>query len=191
MQDVAFEAPGEGTWLLDATHFQRPMCRFAFEPFRAGMIRGFTEGNARYGLLLDHLEPAAVNGFVYMREAIFGADGSATPDQMQERMMTSARAFEQRLWRDDLLRWDEVDRPAAVAEHRRIQDVDPAALDDDGLAAHLARCRGHVEAMHYLHHKYTATSMIVTGDFLGAAQQWTGAPAGELMELVRGKEERR
>lgn len=186
MRDVTFEAPGAGSWTLDATHFQRPMSRFAFESFRAGMVRGFAEGTARYGLLLDHMEPAAVNGFVYMREAVFGADGSATPDQFEQRLLTAARAFDERRWRDDLRRWDEEDRPAAVAEHRRIQAVDPSALGDEELAGHLGRCRAHVEASHYLHHKYTAASTIVTGDFLAPAMQWTGLPPGELMELVRG-----
>lgn len=189
MHDVVFEAPGEGSWELESTHFQRPISRFASAAFQSGFPRGFSEGTARYGMLIDHMQPAVVNGFLYTRLAMFGDDrpgGTATPDEMQARIMASATAFEQKRWREDLARWDEVDRPAAIAEHRALQAVDPAALSDDGLGGHLARCERHLERMVYLHHKYTATAVVTVGDFLAGAQEWTGASAGELMEILRG-----
>lgn len=189
MQDVVFEAPGEGSWELEATHFQRPISRFASAAFRSGFPRGFSEGTARYGMLIDCLRPAVVNGFLYTRLAMFGDDrpgGTATPDEMQTRIMTSATAFEQKRWRADLAEWDEVDRPAAIVEHQALQAVDPAALSDEELAEHLARCERHLEKMVYLHHKYTVTSTVTVGDFLAGAQEWTGASAGELMEVLRG-----
>jgi rifampicin phosphotransferase len=189
MQDVVFEAPGAGSWELETTHFQRPISRFASAAFRSGFPRGFAEGTARYGMLIDHIEPAFVNGFLYGQPAMFGDDrpgGKATPDEMQARISTSAAAFEQKRWRTDLALWDEVDRPAAVAEHQALQTVDPTALSDQELAAHVARCADHVEKMTYLHHKYTATAIVTVGDFLAGAQQWTGASVGELMEILRG-----
>ena len=189
MQDVVFEVPGAGSWELESTHFQRPISRFASAAFRSGFPRGFSEGTARYGMLIDHLQPAVVNGFLYTRLAMFGDDrpgGTATREEMQARIMTSAAAFEEKRWREDLAEWDEVDRPAAIAEHRALQAVDPTALSDEELAAHLARCADHVEEMIYLHHKYTATAVVTVGDFLAGAQEWTGASAGELMEILRG-----
>jgi pyruvate,water dikinase len=188
MHDVVYEAPGEGSWELESTHFQRPISRFAANAFRSGFPRGFAEGTARYGMLVDHMEPAVVNGFIYTKLAMFGDDrpGGATPDELQARIMTSVRAFAEKQWRQDLAHWDEIDRPAAINGHLDLQDVDPAALSDEELAAHLIRCFEHVESMHYLHHKYTASATIALGDFLAAAQQWTGAGAGELMELLRG-----
>lgn len=189
MDDSEFEVPGKGPWELETTHFPRPITRFAAAAFMAGFRRGFAEGTARYGLLLDHIEPAIVKGFIYNQPAMFGAEGPgepATQDQMQARIATSASAFEEKRWRADLDQWDKVDRPAAIAQHRAIQDVDPAALSDEELAVHLGRCRDHFEAMVYLHHKYTATAIVPLGDFLAAAQEWTGASVGELMELLRG-----
>lgn len=189
MHDVTYEAPGEGSWELESTHFQRPISRFSSAAFRSGFPRGFAEGTARYGLLVDHIEPALVNGFCYTKPAMFGTDrpgGVATPDEMQTRMAAAAVAFEQKRWREDLDQWDRVDRPAAVAEHLVIQAVDPASLSDEELTAHLTRCGDHVESMMYLHHKYTATAIVTVGDFLAGAQEWTGAPVGELLELLRG-----
>jgi pyruvate,water dikinase len=189
MQDIVFEAPGAGSWELESTHFQRPISRFVSAAFLSGFPRGFSEGTARYGMLIDHIEPAIVNGFLYTRLALFGEDGPggrAEPAAMQARIMTSAAAFAQKRWRADLTEWDDVDRPAAVSEHQALQVVDPTVLPDEELAAHLTRCADHVEKMTYLHHKYTATAVMAVGDFLAGAQEWTGASAGELMEMLRG-----
>jgi pyruvate,water dikinase len=155
----------------------------------AGFHRGFAEGTARYGLLLDHIEGRLVNGFSYNQPAMYGADlpdGPARDAAMQARLATSIRAFEDKRWRQDLDLWDRVDKPAAIAQHRAIQDLDPTALSDEELAEHLDRCRDHVEAMMYLHHKYTATVIVSVGDFLAVAQEWTGATVGELLQLLRG-----
>ncbi|MGH3982540.1 MAG: PEP-utilizing enzyme [Pseudonocardiaceae bacterium] len=187
--DPVFDAPGNGTWELETTHFQRPITRFAAAAFMAGFHCGFAEGTARYGLLFDHIKAAMVNGFVYNQPAMFGADGpngAATEAEMQARIATSARAFTERLWRKDLDEWDRVDKPAAIAKHHAIQDVNPTALSDEELAGHLGRCHDHLEAMMFLHHKYTATTIVSVGDFLAGAQEWTGATVGELLELLRG-----
>jgi len=41
------------------------MTRFLQEAFRDGFIKGFQTGSVCYGLLLDHIELAFVNGFFY------------------------------------------------------------------------------------------------------------------------------
>lgn len=187
--DPVFDAPGEGSWELESTHQQRPIARFAAGALTAGFPRAVAEGTARYGLQLDYLRPAIVNGFVYSQPAMFGVDGPlgpATEAERQARIAASVRAFEEKLWRQDLNQWDSVDKPAAIAKHRTIQDVDPTELSDEELVAHLGGCRDHLEAMMYLHHKYTVTATVPIGDFLAGAQEWTGAAAGELLELLRG-----
>jgi pyruvate,water dikinase len=150
------------------------------------MPRGFAEGLARYGLLLGRYDVAVIGGFMYAQRLPFGFGGTATPEQMQARIATSARAFTERFWREDLARWDEVVKPDAVAAHLAVQAVDPTELSDDELAAHVERCRDHVEAMFELHHRYSAPSLMATGDFLAGGLEWTGATAGTLMGLLRG-----
>jgi phosphohistidine swiveling domain-containing protein len=200
MEAITWEPPGKGPWELEATHYSRPVTRFAQAPFCAGFIRGFSESTARYGVLLDHLEPGLANGFMYTQPAAFGAPkGAMGPPpkpvlwlltrlhpKMRARIRTSARAFAQRQWRTDLATWDEIDRPAAIERHRAIQAVDVAALSDADLGAHIERCRDHVGDMHCLHHKYTMTSTIVAGDLLVGALDWTGATPGEVLGLLRG-----
>jgi pyruvate,water dikinase len=197
---ITWEPPGKGPWELETTHFARPMTRFVQPAFCEGFVRGFSESTARYGALLDHLEPGLVNGFMYTQPAAFGAPKGAmgpppTPvlwlltrlhPKMRARIATSARAFADRQWRLDLGTWDEIDKPAAIDRHRAIQAVDVATLSDADLAGHIEHCHRHIADMVYLHHKYTITSTVVTGDLLAAAVRWTGATPGEVLALLRG-----
>jgi pyruvate,water dikinase len=164
------------------------------------MARGFAEGTARFGLLLDRIQPACVNGFVYTQPVPFGAPkGAMGPPpkpvlwlltrlhpKLRARVAASARAFEIKQWRLDLKQWDEVDKPAAIAKHRAVQAVDPTSLSDEELVAHVERCAQHFEDSSYLHHKYTATSMIVTGDLLAGFMEWTGGSGAEVLAALQG-----
>jgi rifampicin phosphotransferase len=195
-----WEAPGKGPWELEATHFSRPVTRFAQQPYLTGFPAGFSESTARYGVLLDHLEPGVANDFLYMQPAAYGAPkGAMGPPpkpvlwlltrlhpKMRARIRTSAEAFANRQWRADLTMWDDQDRPEAVRQHRAIQAVDVGSLSDDELAAHIRRCHEHLTSMHHLHHKYTITSTVVTGDLVSGATEWTTASPGEILALLQG-----
>jgi rifampicin phosphotransferase len=199
--ELDFEPPGKGPWELESTHFSRPVTSFAQAAFAEGFVRGFTEGTARYGLLLDHFEPGYARAFLYVQPVAFGApEGAMGPPPrpvlqlltrlhpaMRKRIARSAEAIESKLWRRDLTRWDEVDKPAAVAEHRVVQDVDVAALSDEDLGQHLVMCARHMTASIYLHHKYTVPAALPVGDFLAGATAWTGLTSGELLGLLRGR----
>ncbi|HWJ68029.1 MAG TPA: PEP-utilizing enzyme [Nocardioides sp.] len=198
-----FEPPGKGPWGLETTHGCRPMTRMAQRTFHGGFVRGFTEGTARYGVLLDHLEPAFVHSFLYSQPVAVGAPAGAmgpppkpvlqlvsrVHPAMRRRHRAAAAAFETKLWRRDLEEWDRVDKPAAVAAHRAIQAVDVAALSDEELADHVERCAEHSDDSTYLHHKYTMAACVPVGDFLAGATAWTGAGIGELMGLLCGRSE--
>lgn len=196
-----FEAPGKGPWELEVTHGSRPMTRFTQAGFLGGFTRGFAEGTARYGVLLDHMEPAFVQSFLYTQPVAVGAPpGAMGPPPkpvlqlvsrihpvMRKRHQAAAAAIAGKLWRRDLEEWDQVDKPAAVKAHLAIQAVDVEALTDAELADHLDRCARHADESAYLHHKYTMTACLPVGDFLAGAIAWTGAEVGELMGLLRGR----
>jgi pyruvate,water dikinase len=196
-----FEPPGKGPWELESTHFSRPVTAFAQARFADGFVRGFTEGTSRFGLLLDHLEPGFSRAFMYTQPVAFGAPpGAMGPPPkpvlqlltrlhpaMRKRIRRSAEAIESKLWREDLKRWDEVDKPAAIVEHRAIQAVDVEGLSDEALGQHLVVCAEHVADSVYLHHKYTIPASLPVGDFLAGATAWTGRTSGELLGLLRGR----
>jgi pyruvate,water dikinase len=183
---VTFAPPGPGSWTLEKTHFQRPLARFGAAALLEGLSAGMAESTARYGLLIEGFGQTLVNGFVYEQVVPFGADGTTPPEEVQERVRRSERAFAERWWRADLDRWDRVDKPAAVAAHRGIQAVDPAGLSDEELAAHLRRCLAHLREMAALHQRYAVGAVAPVGEFLACAQEWTGASPGELTALLRG-----
>src|SRR5215210_2544059 len=155
--ELAFEPPGKGPWELESTHFSRPVTAFAQGAFAEGFVRGFAEGTARYGLLLDHFEPGHARAFLYVQPVAFGApEGAMGPPPkpvlqlltrlhpaMRKRIARSAEAIESKLWREDLRRWDEVDKPAAIAKHRVIQAVDVQQLSDEGRRQHLSTPQVH------------------------------------------------
>jgi phosphohistidine swiveling domain-containing protein len=200
MDEITWEPPGKGPWEVEATHYSRPLSRFTQDAFRHGFVKGFSEGTANYGLLLDHMEPAVVNDFLYQQPVAVGAPkGAMGPPPapvlwllsrlhpaLRARTKANVRAVRGKRWRQEIRTWDDVDRPSIVARHREIQAVDVEALSEGELAAHVIRCRDHVEDAVYMHHKYTITSTFVTGDFLAGAAAWTGVPAGELLTLLRG-----
>jgi pyruvate,water dikinase len=196
-----FEAPGKGPWELETTHASRPMTALVQDGFMVGFPKGFGEGTARYGVLLSHLAPGFSQSFFYNQPVPVGApEGAMGPPpkavlqlvsrlhpEMRRRHKAAARAMRDKLWREDLTTWDEVDKPAAIAAHRAIQSVDVAALSDADLADHVERCAQHVIDNVYLHHKYTIPACLPVGDFLAGAIEWTGASIGELMVLLRGR----
>lgn len=72
-----FEPPRPGAWEIDLTHFPRAATRFVSEVFVEQFIRGFAEGTKLYGLLLDRMDYAEVNGFLYSAPRPVGAPADA------------------------------------------------------------------------------------------------------------------
>jgi pyruvate,water dikinase len=200
MTDLAFAPPGPGAWELDASHLSRPATRFLAEVYPEPMARGFAEGAARYGLLLERLEMRFVNGFPYTAARPVGAPPHAVgpPPKLvfqlltrlhpaiRKRVRTSREVFERRAWREDLVAWDQTLKPAAIRCNLELTAVDPRRLDDDALLAHLGDCREQLAAMLYQHHRLSVPSLLPVGDFVAQAQAWTGQPAERLLGLLRG-----
>jgi rifampicin phosphotransferase len=106
--------------------------------------------------------------------------------EIRERLATSARVFERKLWREDLERWDREVKPAATRAHLELLAVDPHSLDAGELLAYLDRCRDNQIQGAYLHHLFNVPALLPIGDFLVHAREWTGRPADELLGLLRG-----
>jgi rifampicin phosphotransferase len=178
--DLRFDPPGPGSWKLDAVHFPRPVTRYWAETHPEPFRRGFGEFTRFYGMLLDTLDTAYLNGFSYTMLL------PAAPEDVPARIQRAQEVFEGRLWREQLREWDELVKPASIAAHREIQRVDPDTLSDEELAAYLTNCHEHHAAMITQHMRFTAASMIPTGDFLAHAGAWSGLPPSDLLGLLRG-----
>jgi phosphohistidine swiveling domain-containing protein len=179
-ESLRFDPPGPGSWELDPVHFPRPATRYWMEMHPEPFRRGTHEFAVSYGLLIDALEMAYVNGFAYK---------AVTPAAMEEvprRLQRAEEVFRSKFWREQLRDWNETFKPASIRAHRDLQAVDPDRLSDSDLAAHLKRCRDHHGEMIYQHMRHTAAAIMPTGDFLAHVGDWTGASPAELLGLMRG-----
>ena len=177
------EAPGPGPWTQDGVHFPRPMTRYFQDMHPAAFKAGTNEFARFYGMLIDGLQIAYVQGFGY-NQLVPAPEG-----EVPERFQRAEQVYAQKLWREQLREWDEQRKPAAIAAHRAIQAIDPDALSDAELTAHLRRCRDHHAAMITQHMRFTAGAVLPTGDFLAHVGDWTGLPHSELLGLMRGAAE--
>jgi len=178
-----FEPPGPGSWEQDPVHLPRPMTRYFQETHPAPFKQGTSDFARFYGLLIDGLQIAYVNGFGYNQVR-------PAPDaEIPQRFARAGQVFAQKLWREQLHDWDTNCKPAAIAKHRELQGVDPDALSDAELAAYLKRCRDHHSSMIAQHMRFTAGAVLPTSDFLAHVGDWTGLPPSELLGLMRGSAE--
>jgi rifampicin phosphotransferase len=201
VEELEFKAPDAGVWEQDGTHAPRPATRFMQEAFPEGFVKGFQMGTSRYGLLLDHLEPAFVNGFCYYKAIIVGAPknakGGPPPKpifklismlhpETRRRLARAATVLEEKPWREHLRNWDTVLKPQSTRNHLRLQAVDLASLSDAQLADHLEECFENSKAMALQHHIYTISCGIPMGDFMACTQEWTGLPPSDIAQILRG-----
>jgi rifampicin phosphotransferase len=198
--ELKFGPPGPGPWLLDYVHWTRPVTRFMAEVFPEQFARGFRESLRRYGLLLDYIDLQFVNGFPYACPRPVGAPKGAVGHppkhvwgelmhnhpEISERLRTSERALERKLWREDLRIWDRETKPAAIRDNLELRAVDPSTLSTEALLAHLERCRENLKHQLYLHYLYNVPAFVPVGDFLVHTQEWTGRPPSEFQGLLQG-----
>ncbi|HSU56722.1 MAG TPA: PEP-utilizing enzyme [Candidatus Dormibacteraeota bacterium] len=180
---LSFDPPGPGTWEQDPVHFPRPLTRYWQETHPPAFKKGTNDFARFYGLLIDGLQSAYVNGFAYNQVV------PAPEAEIPNRFDRAEQVFTQKLWREQLRDWDEVQKPAAIAKHRELQAIIPDSLSDTELVAYLRRCREHHSAMISQHMRFTAGALLPTGDFLAHVGEWTGLPHSELLGLMRGSAE--
>jgi hypothetical protein len=131
-----WETPGPGPWQQDSAHAPVSGTMAVLELYPEGFNRGFTETFSRYGLLLDRLAMAVVNGFTYHQPQPFdmpGPNGPMTPEQIGaeigRRAAVAEEAFATKQWRQDLDLWDNVCKPAAIGPPSRTGRRRPRELD--------------------------------------------------------------
>jgi pyruvate,water dikinase len=190
--DVDWAPPGPGSWQQDSAHNPVSQTRIMQEVYPVGFNRGFEETFAAYGLLLDRIAMAAVNGFTYHQPQPFdlpGPDGPKDPAwigaEFGRRVGVAEAAFAQKIWRDVIRRWDAEIRPALISRHSGL-DVELGSLDDAGLRRHIDVCLDHVAAMVYEHHRLNAHAMVPVGDFLLRSAAWLHRDPLSLLAVFDG-----
>jgi pyruvate,water dikinase len=191
-EQLSWEAPNPGPWQQDSAHNPVAQTALLQHAYPVGFNRGFEEAFSGYGVLLDRLAMASINGFTYHQPQPFdlpGPDGPKDPEwigaEIGRRAEVAADALENRIWREAMRRWDEELKPGSVARHKAL-DVDRAALDDAQLQAHIERCISEVSDMVYQHHRHNMHALVPVGDFLLQTAGWTGRPPMSLLAVFDG-----
>jgi pyruvate,water dikinase len=196
----AFTPPSPGAWELEQTHLTRPPSVFIAATMPTAMMAGFKEGTRVYGVLLDHLEVAVINRFIYTAPRAVGAPkGAKGPPprlvfeilrrvhpEIRRRVVRAADVFRDRYWREDVSWWDREVKPAMLAQARALLADDVTIASDAELADHVRRAAEFVSKATYNHHRFNICAMLTVGDFLVHAMAWTGLSAGELLKTMRG-----
>jgi pyruvate,water dikinase len=195
-----FEAPGPGSWALDAEHCERPHSRYVSDMFPPVFTEGFRAGMARYGSLLDTIEMRIVHGYAYVAVRPVGAppDAKGTPPKpvfwlltrlhpaLRRRIRRAEEVFEKKIWRDDTREFFEESMPRAIGRFERIQATKLESLDDAALIGHLDEMRAQVEEQVRDHFLGATAGMLPVGDFVVHATQWTGCTQEEAVALLSG-----
>lgn len=180
------------------THWPTPVPRSYAETFNSGVIPGFQKFSARYGLMMDHFATEFPHGFGYVRIRAVGEPekGGGPPPRpitwlfarlhprLRARTKAAERALEERLWLEDLSRWEHQVLPRTVEANRRLQTVELGALGDDALREHLRRCRENLERMHGVHHEFNGPALVPLGLLMELLDEagGLGDRAGDLMQ---------
>jgi pyruvate,water dikinase len=183
IEDLGFEPPSPGSWQLDSTHHPRPVARFITQPsatYEDPFARGFIGSLRRYGTVILYPEYRFVDGFAYL------CVRPAPEEELPRRFENAERAFETKLWREDLRRWDEEVKPASIRAHLALQRIDPGALSHDQLLEHLAACYAHLRRMFEQQYRFVAPALLPTGDFVAQIGELSGTSPAELLMLTRG-----
>ncbi|HEX4822032.1 MAG TPA: PEP-utilizing enzyme [Acidimicrobiales bacterium] len=197
MTDAKFEAPGAGMWNLDRSHFPggtTPLSQWFMEGAAKGARASFKE----IGMPADTLDIRFVNGFMYTRLRPLISPERATTKlppvpvlklavrihpEMRRRAKQAARAIEARPWLRVIDDWQRTIRPRLEATNEELDSVDLAALDDDGLAAHVERLLQYIRENFELHFYLHTFDLGPIGFLLADCERWGLSPADVIPAL--------
>ena len=185
MSDALFTPPGPGSWIRDDVHFARPVSGYFASVYPAAHIAGFSAGTEHYGLLLDYVDIAIVDHFLYSQPRVVSQRADAETEILS-RIERSAEVLANREWHSDLEWWTRTLKPQSLARAHALQAVDPQALALGELLDHLNACRDALVYAVINHHRLNPTYMLPLGDFLSHTAAWTDREAAELLQLMQG-----
>jgi pyruvate,water dikinase len=201
MTTYEWTAPGPGSWIRDPDHQTSAWTRYLYAMIFPAFDRGYREGFARYGVLIDHLDARIVNGWMFARPRPVGAPdkpGNPPPKliikamfllhpELRRRAKTARETFRTRPWRQEAERWYGEERDGLRRRNLDLQAVDLEALDDTELQRHLAAATNLFIEGTTIHFRHNPAASVPLGDWLGRAIEWTGASPEEALLALKGK----
>jgi phosphohistidine swiveling domain-containing protein len=204
MSAVEWEAPGPGGWMMDDNHYSGAVSGFIASVLPGEVGPAMASGFRRYGLLMEGMRIALVNGRLYSQPKIVGAPApkegripSPPPKavmrlmfllhpELRRRRRTARKALATKLWRADRQRWRTQDAPRFRARNRALGQVVPSKLDDAALLHHFEECLQQFRDGNAVHFINIPASSFPVGDWAGLACKWTGCTPAEAIAILQG-----
>ncbi len=199
VDDLVWEAPGPGQWMLDTTHHGRRPVTGYFRELADESFASISVVFERYGLPLEAMSTAEVNDCTYIRPRAIGEGDTPKPapptivmklisrlhPELRRRNRTATTAWAEKRWRDDVDTWFERDRAIVLAANRRLTRIDVAALDDGGLIEHLVELNQHCRTQAVAGFEAHGGDIVPVGDYLAHCETW-GIPPEQAAALLQG-----
>ena len=118
-----------------------------------------------------------------------GIDGGATIKDLAPFLDAAAEGqsiFDHKPWLADLQVWEQTVKPSAIAEHQRLQQVDPSQLQPQNLLVHLEECYANSHMAGALHGHFGSAFGTPLNHFLASCMEWTDCTPRELVDCVAG-----
>jgi pyruvate,water dikinase len=141
-------------------------------------IVGWVRAAERYGWPITSTRFAAVNGWLYYSPGTTDWDALVALEPVAERTLQTAA------WLDEVGRWRDVERPPVLTKNLELQHEDLGALDEAGLADHVARAIAHFVEVAPLHFEHSGFD-IAAGRLFQATTSW-GIDAVDVAPLLAG-----
>jgi pyruvate,water dikinase len=145
-----------------------------------GFRQGFAEAFERFGLPFRSFEIADVDGW------FFGTFAPVSEEDLPGRVAAAERALDVRPWRAIADEWTTSIRGPLLQRNRDLQAIEPRALDDRALAAHLAATLELLQgglARHFLH---AGAHWVGVGLLVDEAITLPGWPAERVVRALAG-----
>jgi len=201
---IEWKAPGPGGWVIDDGHYRGAVSGFMASVLPGTVGPAMAHGFRRYGLLMEGLRIALVNGRLYSQPKIVGAPPpkeGKTPSpppkavmrlmfllhpELRRRHRTARKALATKLWHADRERWHTRDAPRFRARNRALGRVVPSELDDGSLLLHFEECLRQFGDGTFVHFDNIPANSIPVGDWAGMACQWTGCTPADAIAILQG-----
>ena len=198
--EIIFDPPGPGEGALDATHRGRqPLTPLLRGPLQEPMTQGTRVLVERYGIPLQHVQLAFVNGCVYLRPIAIGEGKKPKPPpptpimklivrlhpELRRRARTAQQAWDEKRWRRDVDQWFEHDRAEVVRQNLEFQAIDLAELDSTELLVHVNEVLSHFVTQAGLNMANHGGDLMPVGALLAACRGW-GISFGAAVALLQG-----
>lgn len=195
------EVPPEGEiWEKDIAHFSGPLT-----PFGASVLEGLFEPATRamcdrWGLMVETVECKAIGGELYSHVVPFGGgkeDAAAPPwwvlgvvsrlmPSIRKRLALGAEAIA-RGELDSIPRaWEESGRAESLAAVRALQEVDPEALDDAALVAHIRQIHALQTRGQEIHFELFVPYLVGVRGLVTTCEELLTWDATQAMRLLQG-----